>query len=538
MKVQVDLALARPGRPAALDVDHVRPVENRHVDGEPGCVAEGLQVRNRDLTDVHRVDRRKAQVEDARAEPVALRLRVLLEVAEGRQRRDVAMRGASTQAELARELADADRRSVGPEGREDREATFERLRPRGLPGRIGSCHRASDASTFQTSGQSVSTCGTGPPERGCTEMPELYEIGALELVRHVRAREVSRRQVLEAHLDRIDAVNGVVNAVVERVDRDAALAAAEAADRDHEACTALTLDGVAVSIKDHFDVEGMLHTEGVRSFADRRSPRELGVVQRLLDAGALVVGKCNQPDFQIRWNTVNDLYGATLNPRDTTRTAGGSSGGDAAAVATGMAASGSAPTTAARSACRKLLRELRPSSFGGPRAPRPGARPEQGGMTLDLMNSPGPFARTLDDSGRRSSRSPDRTRAIRRAFPSCARAGHRKGRRPRCSGCHARGCDRRARSRAGARPRLRRAGAAVPRRRRRDPERRPRTGALGRAGRHRAAPLGAAFLGRPDRREQPAAHRGQFGLFDSATASPRGPARSSSGEGPLRRPRS
>ena len=51
-------------------------------------------------------------------------------------------------------------------------------------------------------------------------MPELYELGALELVRHVRAREVSRRQVLEAHLDRIDAVNGLVNAVVERVDRD------------------------------------------------------------------------------------------------------------------------------------------------------------------------------------------------------------------------------------------------------------------------------------------------------------------------------
>ena len=54
-------------------------------------------------------------------------------------------------------------------------------------------------------------------------MPELYELGALELVRRVRAREVSRRQVLEAHLDRIEAVDGVVNAVVERVDREKAL---------------------------------------------------------------------------------------------------------------------------------------------------------------------------------------------------------------------------------------------------------------------------------------------------------------------------
>ena len=93
------------------------------------------------------------------------------------------------------------------------------------------------------------------------------------------------------------------------------------------------------------------------------------MVQRLLDAGAFVVGKCNQPDFQIRWNTVNDLYGATRNPRDTSLTAGGSSGGDAAAVASGMAAlglgadyGGSIPR-----AC-ELLRRLRPAPFGGPRA--------------------------------------------------------------------------------------------------------------------------------------------------------------------------
>src|SRR6185436_14254889 len=110
-------------------------------------------------------------------------------------------------------------------------------------------------------------------------MPELHELGALELVRRIRAREVSRRQVLEAHLDRIDAVNALVNAVVDPVDRDTALANAEAADRDHEERTALPLDGVPVSIKDHFDVEGMLHTEGIRAYADRRSPGNSAVVQ-------------------------------------------------------------------------------------------------------------------------------------------------------------------------------------------------------------------------------------------------------------------
>ena len=179
-------------------------------------------------------------------------------------------------------------------------------------------------------------------------MPELYELSALELVRRVHARDVSRREVLEAHLDRIDAIDPLVNAVVERVERwepqlkalyaydpEGARAEAQAStDRWAQGAPKGPLDGVPVSIKDHFDVEGMLHTEGIRWFADRRSSGNSAVVQRLLDAGALVVGKCNQPDFQIHWNTVNDLYGATRNPRDTRLTAGGSSGGSAARLST------------------------------------------------------------------------------------------------------------------------------------------------------------------------------------------------------------
>jgi amidase len=229
-------------------------------------------------------------------------------------------------------------------------------------------------------------------------MPELHELGALELVRLVRARDISRRQVLESHLDRIDAVNDLVNAVVERVDREAALSAADAADGDHEARSALPLDGVPVSIKDHFDVGGMLHTEGVARFSERRSPGNSAVVQRLLDAGGFVVGKCNQPDFQIRWNTVNDLYGATRNPRDTSLTAGGSSGGDAAAVASGMAALGlgadyGGSIRVPASFCN--IFGLRPSAGRVPYVQALDA--EKGGITLDLMNSPGPVARTLDD---------------------------------------------------------------------------------------------------------------------------------------------
>ncbi len=226
----------------------------------------------------------------------------------------------------------------------------------------------------------------------------MHGSSATELVAQVRARVVSRREVLEAHLDRIDAIDGKVGAFVEQRDREQALAEADAADRAHAERAVLPLDGVPVSIKDHFDVEGMRHTEGVVPFADRRSPQNAVAVQRLLDAGAFVVGKCNQPDFQIRWNTINALYPPTRNPRDLARTAGGSSGGDAAAVAAGMSMLGLGADYGG---------SIRvPAAFCGVFGVRPSAGrvphvqsldASAGGMTLDLMNSPGPLARSLDD---------------------------------------------------------------------------------------------------------------------------------------------
>ena len=128
MEVEVDLPLARAGRAAALDVDDVDAVEDREVDGVPRLVAQLAQVRRGDLAQVHRVDRREAEVEHLRPEPVALRVAVLLEVAELGERRDVAVRRAPAEIEVARELADADQRPVGVERGEDREAALERLR--------------------------------------------------------------------------------------------------------------------------------------------------------------------------------------------------------------------------------------------------------------------------------------------------------------------------------------------------------------------------------------------------------------------------
>ena len=262
----------------------------------------------------------------------------------------------------------------------------------------------------------------------------------------------------------------------------------------------LPLDGVPVSIKDHFDVEGMLHTEGdpLRLPTDG-PPVNSAVVQRLLDAGAFVVGKSNQPDFQIRWNTVNDLYGATRNPRDTSLTAGGSSGGDTAAVASGMAALGlGADYGGLNPRARELLRRLRPSSFGRPRARGPGARSREGRddpRPDELTGADRPHARRPLGRVRRarrpgSSRPGEPSRRAARARPA-------EGRRSSVLRMSARNRRRRrARGRTRARPRLRGVGGGrIPHRRRRDPECHPRTGDLGRAGRKRAAPLVAPGLG-------------------------------------------
>jgi amidase len=230
-------------------------------------------------------------------------------------------------------------------------------------------------------------------------MSELHAQSATDLVRLIRGGEATRREVVEAHLDRVEAVNGEINAVVEVRDRDEALAEAEAADHaPAQARADLPLDGVPVVIKDHFDVTGMKHTEGVRAFADRRSPGNSVVVERLLEAGAIVVGKCNQPDFQIRWNTINDLYGITRNPRDLSLSAGGSSGGDAAAVAAGMAPLGlgldyGGSIRVPATFCG--IYGLRPSAGRVPYVQVLDA--SEGPPTMDTMSCVGPLARTLED---------------------------------------------------------------------------------------------------------------------------------------------
>jgi amidase len=147
---------------------------------------------------------------------------------------------------------------------------------------------------------------------------------------------VSSREVLEAHLARVDAVNPAVHAITE-VLVDEARAAADAADAAlARGDTVGPLHGVPVTVKVNVDVAGSATTAGMPVFANDRPAADAPLVQRLRAAGAIPFARTNMPDLGLRWHTASALHGVTRNPWDPGRTPGGSSGGEAAAIATGM----------------------------------------------------------------------------------------------------------------------------------------------------------------------------------------------------------
>jgi amidase len=159
---------------------------------------------------------------------------------------------------------------------------------------------------------------------------------AAKLAALYRARKLSPLETLRAVLDRIDRVNPAVNAIV-TLARDAALAEARRATAALRRGAVLPpLFRIPVGIKDVTPTRGLRTTHGSKLFADHVPEADALVVARLRAAGAIVIGKTNTPEFAFGPNTVNDVFGATRNPWDLGRTAGGSSGGSAAALATGM----------------------------------------------------------------------------------------------------------------------------------------------------------------------------------------------------------
>ncbi|HET7034484.1 MAG TPA: amidase family protein, partial [Thermomicrobiaceae bacterium] len=168
-------------------------------------------------------------------------------------------------------------------------------------------------------------------------MDDLCFMTARELVAGMRAGAFSAREVMAAHLAQIARVNPVVNAIVSQIPDEAALALADAADRARAAGEPLgPLHGLPIAHKDLVDAKGIRTTMGSPIFADNIPQHDSLIVERLKGAGALTIGKTNVPEFGAGSHTFNPVFGATRNPYDTSKSAGGSSGGAAVALACGM----------------------------------------------------------------------------------------------------------------------------------------------------------------------------------------------------------
>lgn len=166
---------------------------------------------------------------------------------------------------------------------------------------------------------------------------ELHWRSAGDLARAIRAREVSSREALDHLVERIERLDGPVNAVVQW-DLERARSAAEAADdavvNGGEGLG--PLHGVPMTIKDSFQTEGCITTSGAPELADFVPDADAAPVARLREAGAIPFAKTNLPLYAGDIQSYNDVYGTTNNPHDLDRTPGGSSGGSAAALAMGF----------------------------------------------------------------------------------------------------------------------------------------------------------------------------------------------------------
>ena len=155
---------------------------------------------------------------------------------------------------------------------------------------------------------------------------------ARAMVAAVKARQISARELLDLHLDRIDATNPQVNAVVSLDVERARAGAAEADEATASGAETGPLHGLPFAFKDTHEVGGWRTTFGSPLKADFVPERDELIVERVRGAGVVPIGKTNVPEWAAGSHTFNPIFGTTLNPYDLTRSAGGSSGGAAAAL--------------------------------------------------------------------------------------------------------------------------------------------------------------------------------------------------------------
>jgi amidase len=167
-------------------------------------------------------------------------------------------------------------------------------------------------------------------------MKDIWRLPAGELAGLIRSKKVSAKEAATSALERLDAVNPAINAVVDHRPDDV-LAQASAVDatiaRGEDAGL---LAGVPVTIKVNIDQAGYATTNGLKMLREAIAKDNSPVVDNLRKAGAVILGRTNCPAFSYRWFTTNLVHGNTKNPRDPSITPGGSSGGAGAAVAAGI----------------------------------------------------------------------------------------------------------------------------------------------------------------------------------------------------------
>src|SRR5580693_2520357 len=219
---------------------------------------------------------------------------------------------------------------------------------------------------------------------------DLCATPAVDLARLIRSRELSAAELLAAVLARIEAVNPSLNAIVTLAAEQAQARAAELDAQAARGSFAGPLHGLPIAIKDLAETAGIRTTYGSPIFATHVPRADAPYVALLKQAGAVVIGKTNTPEFGAGSQTFNPVFGVTRNPYDTSLTAGGSSGGAAAAVAARMIpfADGTDLGASIRN----------PAAFCGLVGLRttPGLVPSD---PLEVLGVVGPLARTAADAG-------------------------------------------------------------------------------------------------------------------------------------------
>lgn len=226
-------------------------------------------------------------------------------------------------------------------------------------------------------------------------MTTLTDRSASELAALIQTGEVSSREVVDAHLARIEAVNGYVNALTV-VLAESAQAAADAADAAEQPQG--PLHGVPFTIKENIDCVGSATTQGVPMLAEALPSVDAPVVARMKAAGAIPIGRTNMPEMGLRLSTDNPLRGRTLNPWNSALTAGGSSGGEGVALATGMTPFGLGNDIGGslrNPAYCNGITSLKPTQGRIPHATC--IEPEDAGMAVQAMLVEGPMSRSVAD---------------------------------------------------------------------------------------------------------------------------------------------